>query len=586
MSQSPPDEIRLHGLAVSPGIARGPVSIRGRKFIVPSERQINPGQVEAELNRFDRALEATREHLGKLRERIAKRAGQAEANIFEAHELILQDVTVLEETRNTVRAELTNVDAAYFRIMRRFIDGMNEIDDPYLRERVADMQDVLERVLRNLRKEQEEEIPEDGRHILVAHDLSPSDTAAMDRDKVLGFVTEAGSVTSHSSIMARSLGIPAVTGLHDISRRLRSGQQLLLDGYRGIVVINPNEKTIAEYAEIEEEKKKIASGLEELRDDRAKTRSGRKIILSANIEFASEVSLVRKYGAEGIGLYRTEFLYLRSRVLPSEEEQFDNYKRIIDGLEGEDLIVRTLDVGGDKLVGDEEQAGEMNPYLGWRGIRLSLEQPELFRTQLRAVLRASALGKVGVMFPLISSVDEIIRAREHVEHCKEELSKAGVAHDPNIPVGAMIEVPSAALVADQLAEHVDFFSVGTNDLIQYTIAVDRGNDRVAKLYQPTHPAILRLLNQVFSAAHEHNIWAGICGEMAGDIVLTPLLVGLGVDELSVVANQIPRVKQAILRLDDDRCRVFVDDLLGMSDAEEIYSRCRDLAIEHYPELLV
>ncbi|MEM9479012.1 MAG: phosphoenolpyruvate--protein phosphotransferase [Verrucomicrobiota bacterium] len=586
MSNPPPDEIRLTGLAVSPGIALGRASIRGHKFIVPVERKIGESEVDAEWQRFEIALDATHEHLEKLRVRIAKRAGKLEANIFEAHLLILRDVTVMDETKRLITEDLINVDSAYFSVMRRYIDGMSEIKDQYLQERIVDMQDVLERVLRNLRKESDVEAEETGTFVLVAHDLTPSDTAAMDRDKVLGFVTEAGSVTSHSSIMARSLGIPAVTGLHDISRRLRSGQRVLVDGYKGLLFINPSGETLKEYEGIQEQKNAIASGLEELREDKAKTASGRRIILSANIEFASEVNLVRKYGAEGVGLYRTEFLYLSGKTLPGEEEQFNNYKKILDGLGGEEMIIRTLDVGGDKLTGDEEHAGEMNPYLGWRGIRLSLEQPHMFRQQIRAILRCSAHGKLGVMFPLISSGDEIKRARDLVDSCKSELDSEGIPFDGNIPIGAMIEVPSAALIADQLAGLVDFFSVGTNDLIQYTIAVDRGNDRVAKLYQPTHPAILRLLKNVTDAAHEHDIWAGICGEMAGDIVLTPLLVGLGVDELSVIANQIPRVKQAILRLDDNKCRELVEELLTMSEAERIFTRCREVAIEHYPELLV
>src|SRR5205809_155327 len=422
--------------------------------------------------------------------------------------------------------------------------------------------------------------------ILVAHNLTPSDTASMNRANVLGIATDLGSRTSHAAILARSLNIPAVVGLHDITAKLETGQHVLVDGSDGLLIVNPAPETIGHYAELESRRARVVAQLKELRTTRSTTRDGRHIVLSANIELPEDVEAVAANGAEGIGLYRTEFLYLNRTTLPTEDEQFETYRKVAERVRPDPLIIRTFDLGGDKLApGTVDITDDLNPFLGWRAIRLCLENIDIFKTQLRAILRASAVGNIKIMFPMISGLEELQGAKAVLAECHEELRRSGVTLDEEIEVGAMIEIPSAALCANVLASEVDFFSIGTNDLIQYTLAVDRVNEKIAHLYEPTHPAILRLLKMIAEAAHAHHIWVGVCGEMAGDVALVPLLLGLGMDELSAGATSVPRVKRAVQSLAIPECRELVEETLKLNTSSEILARCLELADKRYGDLL-
>ena len=502
------------------------------------------------------------------------------------HLLVVEDRTLIDEVLRTLERERWNIEHVFQQVANRYSKTLSEIDDPYLRERALDINDVTRRVVRNLMgKDAKTATQIDVPHILVAHNLTPSDTAQLNRKLVLGFATDVGSRTSHTAIMARSLNIPAVVALHNVSDTLLSGDQVLLDGYSGLLIVNPSDQTLWEYGELEVKKTAVEDKLDALRETVSTTLDGRHITLSANIELPSDVELVKQSGAEGIGLYRTEFFYINKDELPNEEEQYENYCVVAREMGQQSVIIRTLDLGGDKFMSALHLPSELNPFLGWRAIRFCLERVDVFKTQLRAILRASALGNIRMMFPMISGVDELRRANAVLEECRQELREKGIPFNEQMEVGAMIEVPSAALVADLLAKEVDFFSIGTNDLIQYTIAVDRINERIAHLYEPTHPAIIRLIKIIVNAAHAHNLWVGVCGEMAGEISLTPLLVGLGVDELSTGAALVPRVKRAVQSLDVGICLQLVDEVKNMDSAEAILEKCEAVAKAHYPELM-
>lgn len=582
------EEIRFKGIPVSPGIAYIGVIVRGHRFQEPDTYVIKDDEgVGKELDRFEDAIIKTRIQIRQLQKEIDKVGEGREAGIFDAHLLILEDQAVLDEVKRVLREKRKNIESIYYKVMTRYMDSLRQVDDPYLRERAVDVEDVTRRVVSNLTDKPAARTARH-QHILISHDLTPSDTAEMNPKLVLGFATETGSYTSHTAIVARSMNIPAVVGLQQITHRLHTGKKVLLDGYNGLVIVNPTEETLVEYEKLRLAKDVVEQQLETLRETKSATLDGREITLSANIEFTHELPGVLSSGAEGIGLYRTEFFYLNRRKLPSEEEQFETYREVAEKVAPHGVIIRTLDVGGDKLpdVGNEMREIEPNPFLGWRGIRVSLELNEVFRTQIRAILRASAKGKVRIMFPMISGIEELREARREVQNCKQELRDEGIPFDESIEIGAMIEVPSAAVIAHQLAPEVDFFSIGTNDLIQYTIAVDRVNEHVSSLYQPTHPAIVLLISMVVEAAHANGIWVGVCGEMAGDIILTPLLIGLGVDEFSAGSSQIPRIKKAMLSLDFAWCQELAKKALTLSNAGDIKKLCRNAAMQHFPEMLV
>src|SRR3984893_12568155 len=580
------EEVRFHGVGVAPGIARGVVFIHHPDDEEPPKRQIDPEEIPAEIARFESALIATRVQILEMQQRIAEAIGAKDASIFDAHLLVVEDRTLIDEVLRTLEREKFNVEFIFAEVANRYARTLSEIDEPYWRERAFDIHDVTRRVIRNLLGRSTKTMGNiDLPQIVVAHNITPSDTATLNRQLVLGFATDVGSRTSHTAIMARSLSIPAVVGLKDISQRLSPGQHVLLDGTNGIVILNPTDQTLWEYGEIEIKLEHVEEVLTSLRDTSSTTADGRHVILSANIELPEDVPLVIEAGAEGIGLYRTEFFFLNKNDLPSEEEQYVAYRAVAAAILPQWVIIRTLDLGGDKFLSHSHLPTEINPFLGCRAIRFCLERPDIFKVQLRAILRVSALGNVRIMFPMISGLSELRQAKEILETCKTELREQGIPFKEDVDLGIMIEVPSAALVAEALAREVSFFSIGTNDLIQYTIAVDRVNERIAHLYEPTHPAILRLMEMTVAAAHANDIWVGVCGEMAGEITLTPLLIGLGVDELSASPGLVPRVKKAVQTLDSKECAAFLAEVRDLSSAAEIFSRCESIARKHYPELL-
>ncbi|MBV8813811.1 MAG: phosphoenolpyruvate--protein phosphotransferase [Verrucomicrobia bacterium] len=580
------EEVRLRGVGVSPGIGHGAVFIHHPEDEEPPKRRIESSEVPGEIARFEAALIATRAQILEMQQRIAEAIGAKDASIFDAHLLVVEDHTLIDEVLRTLQRDLWNVEYVFSEVANRYAKTLSEIDDPYLRERAFDIYDVTKRIVRNLMGRTTRSLSQlDSPHIIVAHNLTPSDAAALNRQLVIGIATDIGSKTSHTAIMARSLNIPAVVGLKDASTRLKSGDNVLLDGTNGLVIVNPADEALSEYGELEVRLEKVEELLTEIRDTACITADGTQVILSANIELPEDVELVKEAGAMGVGLYRTEFFFLNKTELPNEEEQFQAYQAVAEAVQPNSVIIRTLDLGGDKFLSHSHIPMEINPFLGCRAIRFCLERPDIFKAQLRAILRASAGGNVRMMYPMISGISELRQANEVLENCRTELRAEGIAFDEEMETGIMIEVPSAVMVADALAREVDFFSIGTNDLIQYTIAVDRVNERIAHLYQPTHPAIVRLLEMTVMAAHAHGIWTGVCGEMAGEVALTPLLIGLGIDELSASPGLVPRVKKAVQSLEAKQCRQLIEDVRNVTSGNEILAKCEAMARTRYPELL-
>lgn len=579
-------EIVYEGIPASPGISIAPVHVIARGFTAPEVYQIAESEIQHEQERFIEALDVTKRQLTELQNRLDDLSGNDESGIFEAHVMMLEDRSVVDRVLAAIDNRQQNAEFAFYAVMQNFLEAMRRIPDPYLRERTADIEDVAQRVLRNFETDGDSRPlgPED-QHVLVAYDLAPSDTASMNRRHVLGFATEQGSVNSHTAILARALGIPAVVGLDVAVIDIIALSPAILDGYTGKLILHPSEETLERYRSLSRAKEKVRSSLDAMRGAATDTVDGRPLTVSANIEIVDELPLVKRCGAKGIGLYRTEFLLLNGEEMPDEHEQAQVYARVAREMAPHTVIIRTLDAGGDKLPIEPLTEPEPNPFLGWRGIRVSLARPAMFREQIRAVLRASASGKVALMFPMISGLSEVRRSRDMVRRCMDELTKENIPFDEDLPVGVMIEVPAAAICADLLAPEVDFFSIGTNDLIQYTLAADRVNPHVADLYRPTHPAVIRLIKRTIDAATHNGIWTGICGEMAGDIRLTPLLLGLGVEELSVGPQQVPRVGQAIRSLSYAECAAMSDEALRHTRSQGILDLSMALARKHYANLL-
>jgi phosphotransferase system enzyme I (PtsI) len=587
MPSAIPVETIIQGIPVSPGIAIAPIHVTARGFSAPEVYEVAEANLANEHQRFEDAVHRAKEELAEIQQRLAELSSEEESRIFEAHIMVLEDKALLKRVHHAIDERQQNAEYAFYAVMQNFLEAMRRIPDPYLRERTADIEDVCERVLNSFDSvHARKNVRPDDRHILIAYDLNPSDTATMDRSLVLGFATEMGSVNSHTAIIARSLGIPAVVGLEEAVIDITALTHAILDGYTGKLILHPTEATLNTYRMIEQKKMRARTALDSLRDAESVTRDGRAITLSANIGLLEELPAVKNSGATGIGLYRTEFLLLNEEqdAMPGETEQTAAYSQIAKAVAPNLVIIRTLDAGGDKLPAEPLSEPEPNPFLGWRGIRVSLDRPEIFKPQLRAALRASAHGKVALMFPLVSGLSEVIQAKQILRECMDELDKENVPFDANIQTGAMIEIPSAAIIADVLAKEVDFFSIGTNDLIQYTLAVDRVNPYVAELYRPTHPAVIRLIHRTIQAGAKEGIWTGICGEMAGDISLTPLLIGLGVEELSVGPHQVPSVRKAIRSLSHAQCSVMADDALKATYSADILRLTRDMAKQHYADL--
>lgn len=563
-------ETVLRGIAASRGIAYGQVFLYLQSELEVPRYQVEPAKRIGEIARFEQALVTTRQQIAQVRQQVSRNLSEDEALIFDAHQMVLEDQALIGETIREFETTGLNIETCFNAVAQRYIAAFAEIDDEYLRERAADIKDVARRVLRTLLGQtvmQLSELAE--KRIIVAHDISPSEAAGIDRSSALGMVTELGSRTSHAVIVARSMKVPAVVGAADLTNRVKDGDWVLVDGYEGIVVLHPSQATLFRYGKIQQERSSFESRLLAANALPAETRDGVRVTLRANIEKADEVALVRQYRADGVGLYRTEYLYLSSPRLPTEEEQYANYRAIAEGLAPAPVTIRTLDIGGDKpLPANPQLIGpEANPFLGFRALRMCLENPGLFKEQLRAILRASAHGKVEVMYPMVGSADELEAANRLLAEAKEEVRARGLAFDEGLRVGTMIEIPSAAVAADVLAPHCQFFSIGTNDLIQYLLAVDRGNNRIAHLYDPVHPAVLRVLKLVVDAAHARGIKVSVCGEMAGDPVYVPLLVGLGVDELSMTPPLLPAARFLIRAMTGAEARQLAQDALAQTDSK-------------------
>ncbi len=571
-------EVIVQGIPASQGIAYGQVFVYIQSNVEVPSYAVDPEKGIDEIARFDRALVITRQQISKIKNEVERNIGPEEALIFDAHLMVLEDQALIGETIREFEGTRRNIETCFNKVAARYIQAFSEIDDEYLRERAGDIRDVAQRVLQNLLGQAENSLTRlADKRVVVANDISPSDSAGIDRSTALGIVTDSGSKTSHAVIVARSMKVPAVVGVRDLSQRVQDSDWVIVDGYDGLVIINPSESTLFRYGRIREQREGVESRLLEANRQPAVTLDGVAVTLMANIEKVDEVKLVQDYNAEGIGLFRTEYLYLNSARVPSEAEQAVAYRTVVEALAPFPVVIRTLDLGGDKPMAGNPGLfpKESNPFMGFRAIRFCLEHTDIFKDQLRAILMASAHGKVRVMYPMISGAEELARANAVLDECKAELRTKGTAFDEKLEVGTMIEIPSAAATSDLLAQECDFFSIGTNDLIQYLLAIDRVNDRIAHLYEPTHPAVLRTLKNIVDEAHRAKIPVSVCGEMAGDPVLVPLLLGLGVDALSMTPPLIPAVRYLVRAMKMADAKKLAKEALGLASPKEILTRCLD-----------
>lgn len=578
-------ETILKGIPASPGIVSGKAFLYGREQYTISRRSLKEDQVASEIKRFKEALSQTKAEILDIKKRISEEMSAKHAQIFSAHLLVLDDNMLIEEVVSKLKKDKLSIEYVFQDVLRRYIKVFSEMDDEYLKERISDINDVGRRILRNLIGAKEDVLSNlKDRVIVIAYDLSPSDTATMHKKNVKGFATDIGGRTSHTAIMAKSLEIPAVVGLEVLTKKVESGDDIIIDGTHGIVVVNPSPRTLKKYDQDREKFATFAKHLLELKDLPCVTVDGKSIGLSANIEVPEDVPSVMAHGADGIGLYRTEYFYMNRKDLPNEEEQFRAYSSVAKRMKPNPVTIRTMDLGGDKFLSQLDVPQQMNPFLGWRAIRFCLARPDIFKAQLRAILRASVHGKLRIMYPMISGLEELKQANAFLEDSMKELKKEGLPFDENIQVGAMIEVPSAALTSDILAREADFFSIGTNDLIQYSLAVDRVNEKIAYLYEPTHPAILRLIRNIIESGHKAGIWVGMCGEMAGDIVMTIILLGLGLDEFSTSPIATPEIKRIIRSVTIKQAQEVASDALSLSTGKEVEAFARKRLRELVPDM--
>ena len=533
------------GIAASKGYAIGKVFLKEHEEIVITDAKIT--DVDAEKAKMQKALDDSKAQLEEIKAKAEKEMGAEKAAVFEAHITLLDDPEFTGAMMNEIEMNSVNGLKAIESVTNTFVAIFDAMDDEYMKERAADIKDVSKRILSNFAGKGGDDFAiTENNTVVVADDLTPSDTAGLDRSKVVGFITNIGGRTSHAAIMARTLEIPAVLGLGDITECVKTGDTVIVDGITGDVIINPSEEVLAEYKAKKEKFQAEQEELKKLIDVKTTTKSGRRIEVCGNIGKPEDVEGVIANGGDGVGLFRTEFLYMDRESAPTEEEQFESYKHVLERMDGKQVVIRTLDIGGDKTLPYLPLPKEMNPFLGYRAIRLCLDRKEIFKVQLRALLRASVYGKLCVMFPMISGLEEFQAAKEFVEECRAELHAEGVKTSETIQWGIMVEIPAAAVMADELAKYVDFFSIGTNDLIQYTLAADRMSEKVSYLYNPMHPAVLRLIKMTIDGAHKHGKWVGMCGEMAGDEAAIPTLVQYGLDEFSMSATSILGAKKIIL----------------------------------------
>ncbi|WP_195576263.1 phosphoenolpyruvate--protein phosphotransferase [Paenibacillus sp. 1001270B_150601_E10] len=579
--------MQLKGIAAASGYAIGPAFIMQEQAQDVERKVIDASQVEAEVSRLQNAVNQAMAELEKIKDDTAAKLGEHHAEIFATHILVLQDEEFIGQALEKVRTESVNAEYALHEVAQQLIDIFSSMDSEYMRERAADFRDVSKRVLAALSGKQSASLNDfESPVVLFAHDLTPSDTAQLDRSKVAGFATNIGGRTSHSAIMARSMEIPAVVGLKNGTKTVKNGDMIILDGAQGLIIVHPDQETIAVY---EEKKAKFEKRQEEMKlykDKPTVTADGQAVELVANIGNPEDALGARNNGAEGVGLFRTEFLYMGRDNFPSEEEQYQAYTTVAETLGKEKpVVIRTLDIGGDKELPYLELPKEMNPFLGYRAIRICLDQVDLFKTQLRAILRASVHGNIKMMYPMIATLAELRQANAILAETKAELDQEGIAYNKEMEVGMMVEIPATAIIADQLAKEVDFFSIGTNDLVQYTMAADRMNEKVSHLTQPFNPAVLRLIRMVIDAAHKEGKWAGMCGEMAGNLTAIPILLGLGLDEFSMSASSVLPARVLISRLSREEMKDIAEQALTLEHEDEIQRFVQE-RVEAVNQLLV
>jgi phosphotransferase system enzyme I (PtsI) len=581
-------EVIVNGIQASPGMALGHAMVVAKRDLMVPFRRLDPEEITGEEARLIKAIDDSKAQLQETRDLVAGDMGESYARIFDAHMMILEDsrsmAQVLEKIRNGDNAEF-----AFNSIFLKHEKELWEKGDVYIKDRAGDIRDVRRRVLSNLsgtRPSSGELVDLESDVIVIAHDLSPADTAQMRKERVMAFATDIGGRTSHTAIMARSLEIPAVVGLKNIVTQVSDGDLVIVDGNRGRVVVSPASETLEKYSLEIERYASFTKGLLRFKDLPAVTVDGHSVMLSANIESHEEVDSVVEHGAEGIGLYRTEFIYIGRKGLPTEDEQTEIYQAVSTAVKPNPVIIRTMDLGGDKFLSAFESPKEMNPYLGWRGIRFCLARKDIFKTQLRAILRASNHGNIKIMYPMISGLDELIEANAVLDEVKAELGREGLAFDESCEIGIMVETPAAVMIAEDLAKHVDFFSIGSNDLIQYTLAADRGNEKVAYLYEPLHPAVLRFIKRTIDVARESKIWVGLCGEMSSELTCAFLLLGMGIDELSASPYVVPEIKEMVRSVYFSDAEDIARRAMTLSDPTEIRRTVLESIGREFPEMLL
>ncbi|WP_246927642.1 phosphoenolpyruvate--protein phosphotransferase [Clostridioides difficile] len=558
------------GIGASPGVALGKALVVEHSELVIEKKSID--NVEAEIAKLENAVAVSKDELVKVKEKASEELGAEEAEIFEAHLLVLEDPELIGSAIDKIKTENVNAEYALNEIKEMFVSMFESMDNEYMKERAADIKDVTNRILRHILGIKVVDLSALSEEVvLIAHDLTPSDTATMNKKMVLGFLTDIGGRTSHTAIMSRTLEIAAIVGLNDITSKVKDGDFVVFNGDTGEVIVNPDKETINKYTELKAKYEDERKALQLLKGKPSVTLDGKHVELAGNIGTPNDIEGLIKNDAEGVGLYRTGFLYMDRDSFPTEEVQYEAYKAVLEGMDGKPIVIRTLDIGGDKELSYLNMEPEMNPFLGYRAIRLCLDRKDIFKTQLRALYRASVHGRLRIMFPMISSLEELLQAKEVVKEVLAELDSEGVAYAKDVEIGMMIEVPSAAVISDVLAKHVDFFSIGTNDLIQYTCAVDRMNQKISYLYNQFNPAVLRLIKTVIDNAHKEGKWAGMCGESAGDQKMIPILLGMGLDEFSMSPISILPARKLITSVKESDMKKLADEVLNMGTAEEIKS---------------